>query len=1470
MSLAIMGLMFTETTPKININNYENIFLTASAEETQTFIGDSYGLQLEYKVLSDETIEITKFISATSSVIELPPTIDGKKVTSIGEWAFLGCSSLISVTIPDGVTSIRNSTFRECTSLNNITIPNSVTSICWGAFYRCTSLTSISIPNSVTSIGVFAFEYCSNLSSIMIPDNVTSIGNGAFSNCTSLEKINVSENNKYYISIDGVLFSEDHTRLVAYPIGRTNAEYTIPYVVTKIAPYAFDHCSSLSSITIPDGVTSIGDEAFYSCKNLTSITIPDSVMSIGGDAFYNTPFLNSQKTDVKYAGEWAVDCNKTVTSVEIKDGTKGIAVDVFYCHSKLTSITIPDSVTNIGDGAFYGCTNLSSITIPNNMTCIGDSVFANCKSLTSMIIPNSVTSIGEYAFSDCTSLTSIMIPNSVTNIGWRAFEECTSLSNITIKNPNCIIYDSSNTISRNTVIYGYKNSTAQEYADKNNRKFIAIDENPAITTPAVTTAITTTLVSPEPINHIGDITSDGKINIFDLTALKRAINNGATSKLSFINSDINSDGKIDYYDCAALQYFLVNKTLPERSITQYYENFSSESIIDESDAKEIILENQESMGLSQKGLELVFNNSETIENCDFYHYDLTYNDIPVYGKEITVSADQNDNPYLMIGNCEEIADISTVPYITAEQAVNIANNETGQQNFTDAKLVLYPVEDKFVLAYICNSMDSLNVIDAQNGSVIKNESTLLTATETFEGQILGDYQTVTYNDLILNEKIIKNVLFDTERKIGVFKRDNIPENFLTIDQLKEMYLQEEIHNEQYDFTHRSAVDAMSNITRSFDFFDTKFSFNNFTSISVIVNSDCRLENIHNALAETIYENNDCFAIIRFTPTIIGPEFSAYLDVSAHEYTHCVTDKKAFGRVGYDANYLERGALMEAYSDIFGELIELESTGKNDWIIGKNTALMEKRNLKEPQKNKNPDKYNGDWFYRCKNASEYAHKNSTVISHAAYLMYNGYNGIGLSADELAKVWYMSLQYLSSTSTMQDCSNAVIKSAELLLSNEKVEIVKQAFREVGLSDSIPITYNVISKNAQIKVIDKNSQTYTGDYKINIYNVYNPANSGPFDINDYRTFNTKKLVEERIVKSSDLTDDCFNYDFANDGYYLINVSPADDSVTGSGNRLVCVKSGAYSGRTDVVTDFEKETTDDLIVETVKLTNSDIKPEWDHVTSLNFEYPVFKSKNKEVQDFLTDSVTEKILSYMATNVNYNVEIYGDFSYDTSIDGFLSVHANIANHAEGGNGHPYFCHTFFVDLKNKKVLQLNDLFYESEDMIYSEIALKATAYISDKCSAMLFSKDALNNYDYSKCKYTLTKEKLIITFNPYEIAPGAAGFINIEIPVSDLNLACIIPEIKTKGFQKDAVENSINNYLSKNWNGENNYYVFNNDILEKNDYLNVNIRWNGSNSANALTGYSCMVDKKTGLAKIYHFSTGDKVIESFKLSDYM
>ncbi len=107
-------------------------------------------------------------------------------VTSIGDVAFLYCTSLPSVTIPDSVTSIGGAAFRGCTSLTSVTIGNSVTSIGIGAFYSCTSLTSVTIPDSVTSIEWNAFSDCTKLTSVTIPDSVTSIVNGAFSNCPAL------------------------------------------------------------------------------------------------------------------------------------------------------------------------------------------------------------------------------------------------------------------------------------------------------------------------------------------------------------------------------------------------------------------------------------------------------------------------------------------------------------------------------------------------------------------------------------------------------------------------------------------------------------------------------------------------------------------------------------------------------------------------------------------------------------------------------------------------------------------------------------------------------------------------------------------------------------------------------------------------------------------------------------------------------------------------------------------------------------------------------------------------------------------------------------------------------------------------------------------------------------------------------------------------------------------------------------
>ena len=110
-------------------------------------------------------------------------------VTSIGNYAFYGCSKLTSITISDSVTSIGEWAFLGCNGLISITIGNAVTSIGDSAFYGCSGLTSITIPDSVTSIGDYTFCDCSGLINMFLSDNITSIGDSAFSGCDKLKKV---------------------------------------------------------------------------------------------------------------------------------------------------------------------------------------------------------------------------------------------------------------------------------------------------------------------------------------------------------------------------------------------------------------------------------------------------------------------------------------------------------------------------------------------------------------------------------------------------------------------------------------------------------------------------------------------------------------------------------------------------------------------------------------------------------------------------------------------------------------------------------------------------------------------------------------------------------------------------------------------------------------------------------------------------------------------------------------------------------------------------------------------------------------------------------------------------------------------------------------------------------------------------------------------------------------------------------
>ena len=383
---------------------------------------------LKYTLNSEGTAIVSGYTSDLSANVDIPSKITKVNkeytVTSIGEWAFIACKSISSVTIPNSVSKICDFAFKDCTGLTSVTMNDGIVELGWGAFENCKGIKSIEIPTSVIRIGSDAFEKIANINysgyasgkpwgaktvngtidgdfifsdpekttlaayigeggDVIVPYGVTVVGQNAFYGCLCMTSVKIPASVK--------------------TIGRSSFWYcsnltsiNISEGVKSIEPFAFCGCNGLLSIKIPATVINIGSHAFSSCNGLISLTVPSSVKSIGDMAFEHIPNVN-------YTGP----C-RTSTSWGAKTLNGTIDGDFVYADAEKTQLTayigfwtdiaIPQGVTSIGRLAFSDCNNLKNVTIPTSVTSIDYLAFANCFGLKSINIPESVTKIGKGAF----------------------------------------------------------------------------------------------------------------------------------------------------------------------------------------------------------------------------------------------------------------------------------------------------------------------------------------------------------------------------------------------------------------------------------------------------------------------------------------------------------------------------------------------------------------------------------------------------------------------------------------------------------------------------------------------------------------------------------------------------------------------------------------------------------------------------------------------------------------------------------------------------------------------------------------------------------------------------------------------------------------------------------------------------------------------------------------------------------------
>lgn len=410
----------------------------------------------------------------------------------IGDNAFIGCTSLATVTLPKKLDEVGTGIFAECTSLTSIEVPRDWDStvvqknkkeytiredtVISGPFSFCDSLTTITFAPGTSKIADCMLADCDSIVNIDIPATLTNIGKKAFYGCAALESLNI-DGNSSLVNIGDWAFQKcgkltgaelpRYTKTIGQGAFIDCVELTktvIPYSISKIGDKAYYNCIELESLSFEDGDPqnisggTIGSYAFgdntykknigysHPLAKLKTVTIPNSITVIGEGAFEGCIGLESLTTENVYAtftGSQKIGkrafyrCTALLTAV-FSDTVESVGESAFEECSALRTVRFNDKEDSavksqsIGLKAFYNCTSLDDLRLSDKLTSIGQSAFENCSSLATLTMTNSIQTIGRTAFKSCTALLNLKLPEKLDTIGEAAFSDCSLLESVVI------------------------------------------------------------------------------------------------------------------------------------------------------------------------------------------------------------------------------------------------------------------------------------------------------------------------------------------------------------------------------------------------------------------------------------------------------------------------------------------------------------------------------------------------------------------------------------------------------------------------------------------------------------------------------------------------------------------------------------------------------------------------------------------------------------------------------------------------------------------------------------------------------------------------------------------------------------------------------------------------------------------------------------------------------------------------------